>query len=569
MNDFFKLILSMSISGSVVALLLIAVRPFVKERLSKAWQYYIWLVVILRLLIPYSPEVSLVGNLFDGAEAVSAGKVTNQAAAAPAAEIIGGTAGQSHVNKPYGQTLPEQLNESSYDYSEYIWAIWVLGMLAFLAVRTFQYGRFTYCIRAGSYIVKDREMTELFKQVMNELGIKRKLLLCQSKLVKSPMLIGLLKPVIVIGENSLAAENLSYVFKHELIHYKRLDIWYKWLVQLTACIHWFNPLVHIMSRRINSMCEFSCDEAVAKGLDATGKMEYCSTIISVASFNNTYRGNLASVTLCDEKKNLKERLRAILRGGKKSAGSVALSAVLIAALCFAAIFLGAFSMGNYGKEPINATEVPAYSPGGTEAIDSPGYIGKKVIIDPGHGGTDTGAVYSYDNGTEIKEKELNLKIALMLQDMLKESGVNVELTRQADNRSALEDRMKLANDSNASLLVSIHFNVSQDRTKQGTLTMYNSSEDNSIYGITAQKTAQAIHDEIVSKLGTEDAGVMAMSKSLKYDSLKMPAVIIELAFMSNESDRKRLMSEEFNYEAAKALHEGIISVLNNTKAGTQ
>lgn len=64
MSDIFKLILSMSLSGSVLVLILLALRPFIKDRFSKAWQYYVWIIVLMRLLIPYSPEFGLVNGVF-------------------------------------------------------------------------------------------------------------------------------------------------------------------------------------------------------------------------------------------------------------------------------------------------------------------------------------------------------------------------------------------------------------------------------------------------------------------------------------------------------------------------
>ena len=64
MNELLKTILSLSLSGSLLILILLLCRPIVRDRLSKQWQYYIWLVVIFRLLLPFTPEASLVGNLF-------------------------------------------------------------------------------------------------------------------------------------------------------------------------------------------------------------------------------------------------------------------------------------------------------------------------------------------------------------------------------------------------------------------------------------------------------------------------------------------------------------------------
>ncbi len=561
MNDFFKIVLSMSVSGSIIALILFAVRPLIKRRFSKAWQYYIWLVVIFRLLIPYSPEASLVGNLFDLAETVGVEHAIYTVPAISDTEIRGNTLEQLPDYNPDGHAIPQNGKARTFEYLEYIWPIWALGVLLLFALRVFQYGSFICKVKAGSSIVKAAEVLDIFHQVENELRIKRKISLCQSNLIKSPMLIGLLKPVIIIPENFLAIGNLNYVFRHELIHFKHLDIWYKWLVQLTVCIHWFNPLVYIISRHINNLCEFACDEAVSKELDAEGRMEYGNTIINAVSFDTTYKCKVFSMTLCEGKKNLKERLSAIMKAEKKSGRIIFLSLVLIAVLCCTAVLLGAYSTDNYGKRPDMQLDYTAASKQDTADISSEA-LGQKhmVLIDPGHGGDDAGAVYD-ENSIAIKEKDLNLEISLLLRDMLEESGINAGITRHEDIRVTLEDRMDSALDLNASLFVSVHLEANKDRAKRGTLTLYNSSNNDAVYGITGKKAAQLIHNKVVRELGTEDAGMMEMS-SLKYYDLKMPAVVIDLAFMTNASDREKLKNEEFILDAAKALHDGIIAALN-------
>jgi N-acetylmuramoyl-L-alanine amidase len=243
---------------------------------------------------------------------------------------------------------------------------------------------------------------------------------------------------------------------------------------------------------------------------------------------------------------------------------IALLATLLLSLGITGCSYGAAESGKT-QETTSATDQPSSMQISSEQ-DS--IQEKIVLIDPAHGGADAGATYTDGNNIKIKEKELNLKVSLLLQDMLKESGVHVELTRQEDKEISLEDRMELAENLNASLLVSVHYESNPDSTQKGTLTRYNSSNDEAVYGITGQKAAQLIHNKATKGLETEDAGMMAMSKSIKYDSLKMPAVIIELAFMSNESDRKRLITEEFSLKAAKALHDGIIAVLNEMEGIT-
>ncbi|HOH89005.1 MAG: N-acetylmuramoyl-L-alanine amidase [Clostridia bacterium] len=572
MNNFFKIVLSMSVSGSILSLILFAVRPLIKRHFSKAWQYYIWLVVIFRLLIPYSPEASLVGNLFDMAETVGVEHAIYLVPAIPDMEVRGNTLEQLPDYNPDEHAIPQHGKGRTFEYLEYIWAF---GVLLLFALRIFQYGSFICKVKAGSSIVKTAKVLDIFHQVENELRIKRKVSLCQSNLIKSPMLIGLLKPVIIIPENPLALGKLNYVFRHELIHFKHLDIWYKWLVQLTVCIHWFNPLVYIMSRQINNLCEFACDEAVSKELDAEGKMEYGNTIINVVSFDTAYKCKVFSMTLCEGKKNLKERLGAIMKAEKKSGRIILLSLVLIVVLCCTAVLLGTYSAGDYGKRPLNESDMQLeYTAAskqdtvdrsiealGQKHLEQEKIREKVVLIDPGHGGDDTGAVYVDENSVEIREKDLNLEISLLLRDMLKESGINAGITRHEDLKVTLEDRMDSAMNLNACLFVSVHFGANMDRTERGTLTLHNSSNNDAAFGITGKKAAQLIHNKVVRELGTEDAGMMEM-ESLKYSSLNMPAVVIDLAFMTNASDRERLMTEEFSLDAAKALQDGIIAALN-------
>lgn len=89
---------------------------------------------------------------------------------------------------------------------------------------------------------------------------------------------------------------------HELIHYKRKDIYYKWLVQVVWCIHWFNPLLYLVVGEINRLCELSCDEAVISFLELDGeRREYAGVLLEAVVPENTYKDNITSLTLSEEK----------------------------------------------------------------------------------------------------------------------------------------------------------------------------------------------------------------------------------------------------------------------------
>ncbi len=78
------------------------------------------------------------------------------------------------------------------------------------------------------------------------------------------MLAGIIRPILVIPSLEANTDNLQYIFRYALTYYRRGDILYKWLVQITKCVHWFNPLVYMIGKRIDQSCELSCDEAIIK-----------------------------------------------------------------------------------------------------------------------------------------------------------------------------------------------------------------------------------------------------------------------------------------------------------------
>lgn len=120
-------------------------------------------------------------------------------------------------------------------------------------------------------------------------------------------------------------------------------MFYKWLVQITVCLHWFNPLVYVMSREINRACEFSCDEAIISKLDYNSVQEYGRTLLDAMVKAGNYKESLASVTLNENKELLKERLGAIMSFKKKSKLRTVFSTVFTAGILCAAAFTGAYA----------------------------------------------------------------------------------------------------------------------------------------------------------------------------------------------------------------------------------
>ena len=149
----------------------------------------------------------------------------------------------------------------------------------------------------------------------------------------------------------LFRSDICLILHHELVHYKRKDIWYKWLFQAALCVHWFNPLVYLFSHKFNVDCELACDETVLKLLSEEGRRAYGNVLLDVAqkdwsegAFSGKglrKHGNVPAMTLLEEKSTLKERLRGIARYHKTGLAVGLCSAVVLVMFLAVAVVCGA------------------------------------------------------------------------------------------------------------------------------------------------------------------------------------------------------------------------------------
>ena len=189
----------------------------------------------------------------------------------------------------------------------------------------------------------------------------------------------------------------------------------------------------------------------------------------------------------------------------------------------------------------------------------------KIIIDAGHGDPDGGAVSK--NG--VKESELNLQIAQKLALKLKENNFEVIMTRKDENNIAsesmqnkkireiksddLNNRVKIANESGASILVSIHMNKFEDSKYRGWQTFYSKNSEN------GKKLAESIQSSIGECIEYENKRTALKIEGIKIiDKSLIPAVIVECGFLSNEEECKLLQEEEYQEKLAEGIKNGII-----------
>lgn len=173
----------------------------------------------------------------------------------------------------------------------------------------------------------------------------------------------------------------------------------------------------------------------------------------------------------------------------------------------------------------------------------------KIVIDPGHGGDDPGAV----GPTGLQEKDIVLKVSLKVRDLLESYGYTVVMTRTTDVYLSLQERCDIANNSQADLFISIHNNSFSDPSANGTETFSYFPND------TGGQVAKSIQSKLIDALGLRNRGHKT-SDFYVLRNTNMPAALTELAFISNPREEALLNTDEFQTKAARAIVDGILGI---------
>ena len=347
MNEFIKVLLSLSVSGALLLLLILGLKPLYKNKFSKRWQYYIWIVVALRFLLPFTPDTTIVGSLFEKFDTAA---ITNEIPTSPNVPVSADTGNSKAEPIQTNREITTTAIREPFNKYVCLFFIWSALALVLFVRKVTVYQGFIQYIKAGNKEVSDIKILNLLSDCEEKLNIKAGVELCQNALINSPIMIGFFRPSIILPAKELGSKELSYIFAHELIHYKRRDMFYKWLIEIAACVHWFNPFVYLLGKEVNRTCELSCDEAVVLILGDKTKREYGDMLISFVRADNQYKSSLASVTLTEGAEQLKERLGAIMELKKKPKSIKVITAIFTFSLCICFAVAGAYAAPSQPEE---------------------------------------------------------------------------------------------------------------------------------------------------------------------------------------------------------------------------
>lgn len=345
-------LLELSLPMAVVIAVLLAAGPLLGRRFTARWRYWAWLLIAVRLLLPIGislpqPVVTLPQPQVDFSYPV---REVEPISPTPTGDPILVLPGDDESD-PYQQigaettapTVPDAVsadpvfrpNQPQPVPSRTVTAMeltgwcWAAGTLLFLLWQGVSYLLLRRKLRRSSRLVTEEKILALLEKETAAVGLQKVLPIYTAE-IGSPMIVGAAKPVLLLPEISFTEEQLSLVFRHELTHYRRRDIWYKLLLMLANAVHWFNPMVWLMVRAADRDLELSCDEAVVNGKNEEYREEYGRCLLAVVRAGMNRR-TLFTTNFYSGKKTLKNRLSTILDMTPKSRGTLAFMALLLAA----------------------------------------------------------------------------------------------------------------------------------------------------------------------------------------------------------------------------------------------
>lgn len=409
MGEIFANVLQVSIGMSLVIGILLIFLPRLRKRYEVKWCYYIWLMIAIRLLIPInlqwtqgenlhqSIQADRLGNGLDDVQSqieqsnnrsklVEKGEQQEEAktkslATVQETKVENGLTSQG-ANQENTQENTQENNYKASSLSvnsnllrvgilqqlqnwiqillqgkrlQYLSGLWILGVIVFAGYYIISYWQFKRaCKRWGVRRFNEEEQT-ILEGLKMELNIKESIEVIKSKKVSTPLIVGYLKPMIILPHHTYNPEHLYFILKHEFMHYKRKDLWYKLLMLVVYILHWFNPLVYLMARQMDQDLEVACDCSVMHNEDIQRKKIYMQTILKIAEVKHGSYVKF-STQLQSDKKMLRHRFEEIIGKETKHKGIMAFILLMIVSIgCSGCFTIETQGNNEEDKQPIEAT----------------------------------------------------------------------------------------------------------------------------------------------------------------------------------------------------------------------
>lgn len=215
-----------------------------------------------------------------------------------------------------------QIQGSNINILEIVFCIWIVGVL----ITSIYYLHYNFKLYKKIHNFKieinSLNICDILENCKKDFKIKKKIKIYKLNGIYSPMIIGIINPIIIIPNREYKKSDLNYIFKHELIHYKRKDNLLKVILTIFNIIHWYNPIISGFVKYFDDQCELSCDELVTKRFSLNEIKEYSMLLLDTMKYKNRLESSMCVSHLSSSKSNIiKNRIESILSFDKRKKGN--------------------------------------------------------------------------------------------------------------------------------------------------------------------------------------------------------------------------------------------------------
>ncbi|WP_234123727.1 M56 family metallopeptidase [Clostridium hydrogenum] len=332
----FQLVLGSSIMATFVAIAILLIRVIFKGKIGVKGNYLIWLVLILRLVMPYTPKSQIsFFNLINNNKSIS--KVINVSEAKINNKVIQPSIQTASVNN-HNNKIKRDIKDTTNEYLKVAAFIWILGVII-LGLKT-MITAILFSHKLSFYKeLRDVEILDIVRECKNKIKINKNIRVYKTSLVKVPGIFGVFKPKLLLPMNldkQVELNELRYVIFHEISHIKRRDIEMSCFVFIIQTIHWFNPVLWYSFYKMGTDREIACDALAISALGESQSSNYGMTILKLVRGFKSSRAIYGMESFINSKDEIKRRIKMISKFKKKtyriSIIAVAIIAILAAVM---------------------------------------------------------------------------------------------------------------------------------------------------------------------------------------------------------------------------------------------
>ncbi len=337
--SFFLWLLLTSLKAIVVVTLIIIVQTIFRNKLSARWQHALWLLLIVRLIIPFEMSSSasvfnLTGkmqyqNIPKKIDDMDGVKPQNSSSATLAASV-------RTINIVKQSQTDNKISLSRWQIIGITW----LAVVIIIFIYTIVANTLLWLKIRNTKLIDDIRLYQILDKCKKRLNVKIDVRINSIDGFNTPFWYGLFSPIILFPKqllHSLGDDELEHIFMHELAHHKQGDLPLAFLTTVLQILHWFNPVIWLAFFKMRADRENACDELALARLGEDQSKKYGTTIISLIDIASHRRFMPVAVGLADTKFNLKRRIAMIANYSKKSIWWTVVSVMLISTLALFAL----------------------------------------------------------------------------------------------------------------------------------------------------------------------------------------------------------------------------------------